>query len=114
MTLQEKLKNIPHGELIVPKGSITIKSLFQFKDVNEILEFLHGCEMGECSVKFANEDIVFDGFNKLDIYTKFLMSVCMLLKTNPRILSDYERFKAGVSNGEFAADKVELSPDELT
>lgn len=109
MTLKEKLNNIPHGELIVPNGSITIKSLFQFNGIDEIYAFLHGCEISKCSVKFANEDIMFDGINKLDVYTKFMMSVCMMVKTNSKIISDYEKFKLGVSEGSMAFDKVELN-----
>ena len=109
MTVLERLKNIPHGELIVPKGSITIKSLFQFNDLDNLLAFVRGCEIAKCSVKFENEGIEVAGCDGTSVYNKFMMSVYMMLKTNPKFISDYEKFKAAVANGEMACDKVELN-----
>lgn len=108
MTVLERLKNIPHGELIVPKGSITIKSLFQFNDLDDLLAFVRGCEICNCSVKFENEGIEVGGYDGTSVYNKFMLSAYMMLKTNPKVISDYERFKEAVASGEMACDKVEL------
>ena len=109
MTVLERLKNIPHGELIVPKGSITIKSLYQFDDIDDLLAFVRGCEICNCTVKFANEGIEAGGYDGTSVYNKFMLSVYMMLKTNPKLISDYERFNSCVANGEMASDKVELN-----
>ena len=108
MTVHERLKNIPHGELIVPKGSITIKSLYQFDDIDDLLAFVRGCEISNCSVKFANEGIEVGGYDGTSVYNKFMLTAYMMLKMNPKLIQDYERFQLGVANGEMACDKVEL------
>jgi hypothetical protein len=83
--------------------------LFQFDDIDDLLAFIRGCELCNCTVKFANEGIEAGGDEDTSVYTKFMLTVYMMLKMNPKLISDYEKFKAAVANGEMACDKVELN-----
>ena len=58
MKNQERYKNVPHGELIVENGSITIPSIFMFATNTEMQDFLHSCKMLKCTVCFENEGII--------------------------------------------------------
>ena len=55
MKNQDKYKNIPHGELIVENGNITIPTIFIFATSTEMQNFLHSCKMLNCTVYFENE-----------------------------------------------------------
>lgn len=57
MKNQDKYKNVPHGELIVENGSITIPSIFMFTAITEMQDFLRSCKMLNCTVYFENENI---------------------------------------------------------
>ena len=58
MKNQDKYKNIPHGELIVENGSITIPSIFMFETITQVQSFLHSCKMLNCTVRFENEGMI--------------------------------------------------------
>lgn len=57
MKNQDKYRNVPHGELIVENGNITIPSIFMFTTSTEMQSFLHSCKMLNCTVYFENESM---------------------------------------------------------
>jgi hypothetical protein len=85
MTLEERINNCPHGELIVPRGHIILKSIYQFASTEEVFAFLHVCEKADCSVYFRNEDI---SVNKMGVMSvpEIVISMYMHLKDNQKWL----------------------------
>ena len=57
MKNQDKYRSVPHGELIIENGSITIPSIFMFSSAIEMQDFVHSCKMLNCTVYFVNERI---------------------------------------------------------
>lgn len=57
MKNQDKYRNVPHGELIVENGSITIPSIFMFETISQVQSFLHSCKVLNCTVCFENESM---------------------------------------------------------
>ena len=108
MTLEEIINNCPHGELIVPRGHIILKSIYQFASTEEVFAFLHVCEKADCSVYFRNEDI---SVNKMGVMSvpEIAIAMYMHLKDNPKMVEDYFRFLLKSSSGEWATDQVEVA-----
>lgn len=52
-----KINELPHGEIIVPNGEITIPSIFMFNGADDLYPFLYGCEKSNCKVYFKNENM---------------------------------------------------------
>jgi hypothetical protein len=107
MTLKEKLNNCPHGELIVPRTHIILRSIYQFADSTEVFAFLHCCEQADCSVYFQNEDISMASTGVMNV-PEIAVAMYMHMKDNPKIVEDYFRFMLKSSRGEWAIDRVEV------
>ena len=52
-----KINELPHGDIIVPNGEITIPSIFMFNGADDLYPFLYGCAKSNCKVHFENEHI---------------------------------------------------------
>ena len=107
MTVKERCDRVPHGELIVPRGHIIIRSLYQFNDVTEVYSFLHACEKADCSVYFRNEDISVNSMGVMSV-PEIALSMYMHLKENPKMVEDYLRYTMKVASKEWAIDRVEV------
>ena len=57
MTKYEKYKEVPHFDLIKEDDTISISSIFMFKDNQELYPFLAACEAYNCTVCFDNENL---------------------------------------------------------
>lgn len=107
MTVKEKCDKVPHGELIVPRGHLVLRSLYQFNDSVEVYAFLHCCEKADCSVYFQNEDISVDKSGIMSV-PEFAISIYMSLKENPKLVESYLRFLVKAGSKEWALDRVEV------
>lgn len=107
MTLEEKLNKCPHGELIVPRGHLILRSVYQFADPEEVFAFLHCCEKADCSVYFHNEDISVASTGVMNV-PEIAIAMYMHMKDNPKMVEDYFRFLLKSSRGEWATDQVEV------
>lgn len=107
MTTKEKGGLVPHGELIVPRGHVTLRSMYQFDDTDEVYAFLHVCKKEHCSVCFQNEGINVDREGVMNVPV-IAISMYMHLKENPKMVEDYLRFATKVASKEWATDQVEV------
>ena len=99
--------SIPHGDLIVPNGHITLRSMYQFADSADVYAFLHGCKKERCSVCFQNEDICVDQAGIMNVPI-IAISLYMHLKENPKIVESYLGFLVKSNSGAWAIDRVEV------
>lgn len=51
------INELPHGNIIIPNGEITVPSIFMFEGTDDLYPFLYGCTKSNCKVHFENEDI---------------------------------------------------------
>ena len=79
-------------ELIVKNGSITLRSMLDFGGFLEIKRFLEVCHSENCTVAFANEEIVI--FPKeYDAAKDALVFICGTLAERHGIIEKYLRYK---------------------
>ena len=90
MKIQDKYKNIPHGELIVENGSITIPSIFMFDSITEMKNFVHSCRMLKCTVHFENEDMTVTPNDDGVIDTRLTSYGCVI--NFPKSAEDYIKY----------------------
>ena len=90
MKNQDKYKNIPHGELIVENGSITIPSIFMFDSIIEMKNFLHSCKMLNCIVRFENEDMIITPTDDGVMDAKLASYGCII--NFPKAAEDYIKY----------------------
>lgn len=107
MTLEERRDRFPHGELIVPRGHLILKSIYQFADSAEVYAFLLGCKKEYCSVYFQNEDICVDSEGRMSVPT-IAISIYMHMKENPNIVDAYLRFLIEAGSGKCSLNQVEV------
>ncbi len=107
MTSGNNTPRIPHEDLIVPRGHIVLRSLYQFNDSTEVYAFLHCCEKADCSVYFQNEDICVDRDGIMNV-PEIAISVYMHMKENPKMVEAYLRFLVKAASKEWAIDQVEV------
>ena len=90
MKNQDKYKNVPHGELIVENGSITIPSIFMFNSIIEMKNFLHCCKMLNCIVRFENEDMIITPTDDGVMDAKLASYGCVI--NFPKAAEDYIKY----------------------
>lgn len=105
--LYERCNLVPHCELIVPGGHLTLRSIYQFKNADEVYAFLHGCHLAKCSVCFQNEDILQNQAGDMNV-PDIAIAVYMGLKDNPNLVESYLRFLVKCSREEWSTDQVEV------
>ena len=105
--MYERCNLVPHGELIVPGGHVTLRSMYQFKNADEVYAFLHGCSLAKCSVRFDNENIYQDIDGDMNV-PDIAIAVYMGLKANPTLIESYLRFLVKCNREEWSADQVEV------
>ena len=91
MKNQDKYKNIPHGELIVENGSITIPSIFMFETISQVQSFLHSCKMLNCSVIFENEGLTASPDNYESTMVYYLAGYGGIM-ARPKFAEDYIKY----------------------
>lgn len=90
-----KINELPHGDIIIPNGEITIPSIFMFNGADDLYSFLYGCEKSNCKVRFENEGI--DVLPNEDSVTKSLRLLGYVTVMSCReIGNDYIRYLANL------------------
>lgn len=79
-------------ELIVKNGSITLRSMLDFGGFLEIKQFLKVCHCENCTVYFANEEIVIFP-NEYDAAKDALVFIYGTLAERHSIIEKYLRYK---------------------
>ena len=91
MKNQDKYRNVPHGELIVENGSITIPSIFMFETISQVQSFLHSCKMLNCSVTFENEGLTASPDNYESTMVYYLAGYGGIM-ARPKFAEDYIKY----------------------
>ena len=107
MSSEELFTKIPHGELIVPHGHLSLKSIFQFTDADEVYAFLYGCRKASCSVYFQNEDICVGAKGDMSV-PKIAIAVYMQMKENPAMVASYLGFLSEAASGKCSLDSIDV------
>lgn len=79
-------------ELMVKNGSITLRSMLDFGGFLEIKRFLEVCHSENCTVTFANEEIVIFP-NEYDAAKDALVFIYGTLAERHSIIEKYLRYK---------------------
>lgn len=82
---------VPHDEIIIENGTISIPSIFMFNGgADELFPFLHKCREKKCTVRFLNEDITVkpDG----DSYQNVILSIYVTIAAEPKMAHQYIRY----------------------
>lgn len=79
-------------DLIVKDGSITLRSMLDFGSFLEIKKFLEVCHWENCTVTFANEEIVIFP-NEYDAAKDTLVLIYGTLAERNSIIEKYLRYK---------------------
>lgn len=91
-TEEEKYKDVPHYELIVKDGEITIPSIFMFSECHtEYYLFIHACSELNCTVHLENEGLTIkpgddDMVRRVKELSYFQMAQC------PKMVEHYLRY----------------------
>lgn len=89
---QERYSTVPHIDLIVKDGNITIPSIFMFgKDTGGLFLFISCCREMNCTLHFENEDLHFNP-TEHDSDTNVRLSCYMGIMARPKLAMDYIRY----------------------
>lgn len=91
MKNQDKYRNVPHGELIVENGSITIPSIFMFETITQVQSFIHSCKMLNCIVRFENEDMTVTPAD-VDTFVCYYLAGYGGIMARPKFAEDYIKY----------------------
>ena len=91
MKTQDKYRNVPHGELIVENGIITIPSIFMFETITQVQSFLHSCKMLNCKVNFKNEGMTATPDNYESMVSYYLIGYGGIM-AHPKFAEDYIKY----------------------
>ena len=84
-------------ELIVKNGSITLRSMLDFGGFLEIKRFLEACHSENCTVTFANEEIVIFP-NDYSSSKDALVFIYGMIAEDSRIFKNCEQYKRMLCN----------------
>lgn len=84
-------------ELIVKNGSITLRSMLDFGGFLEIKRFLEACHSENCTVTFANEEIVIFP-NDYSSSKDALVFIYGMIAEDSRIFKNCEQYKWMLGN----------------
>ena len=91
--VQERLKDVPHYDLIKENETIELFSVFDFTGgAEELFPFLYACRELNCTVVFKNEGITHKPDNDEDIGQQLILSVYASIAAEPKIANDYIRY----------------------
>lgn len=92
-----RVNDVPHGEIIVPNGRVSIPSIFMFEDATALYSFLYGCTQSKCEVHFENENIdVLPDDGKIERTAKLFCYSSII--SCRKIGDDYVRYVKNKSN----------------
>lgn len=92
MLTEERYKSIPHVELIEKDGSVTIPSIFMFRDgTEEYYSFLRVCRAYNCTVHFENENMTVPP-TEGDIARNMKEMMYFQMASCPEMVEQYLRF----------------------
>ena len=90
MRNQDKYKNIPHGDLIVENGHITIPSIFMFETITQVQSFLRSCKLLNCTVSFENEGLTATPDNESTMV--YYLTGYAGIMARPKFAEDYIKY----------------------
>ena len=92
MKNQERYSTVPHINLIVKNGSITIPSIFMFgKDTGGLFLFVSCCREMNCVLHFENEGLTFKP-TEYDSNMNVKLTSYMGIMGNPEFAENYMRY----------------------
>ena len=92
MKNQERYRTVPHVDLIVKDGDITIPSIFTFgKDTSGLFLFISCCRDMNCTLHFKNENLHFNP-TEYDSGTNMKLSCYMGIMAQPKFAEDYIKY----------------------
>lgn len=92
MKNQERYSTVPHIDLIVKNGSLTIPSIFMFgKDTGGLFLFIDCCREMNCTLHFTNEDLHFNP-TEYNSDTNVKLSCYMGIMARPKFAEDYIKY----------------------
>ena len=92
MKNHERYSTVPHIDLIVEDGSITIPSIFMFgKDATGLFLFINCCRENNCIVTFENESLTIDPKEEVR-NTNMVLQGYMSILSMPKIAEDYIKY----------------------
>lgn len=93
MNIRDRLRGVPHYELIKENETIELFSVFDFTGgAEELFPFLYACRELNCTVVFENEGITHkpDDDNKME--QQLILSIYATIAAEPKIANDYIRY----------------------
>lgn len=92
ITRDDRLKDLPHVDIIVENGEVHIPSIFMFKEgCDELFSFLFACRETNCTVVFDNENLkVVPGEEGLA--QNIMLSMYAYIAVSPTIVENYMRY----------------------
>ncbi len=93
-------RDYPHKEWIRENGTVTIPSVFMFKGgAIELFPFLLGCQKNNCTVIFANEDLIVYPDDRLnDVSINLALSIYASIAKNDNIVKQYIRYLTDIAS----------------
>ena len=90
MKNQERYSTVPHRELVVKDGRITIPSIYMLSDPTELKSLLDYCREMNCVVFFENEE--FTVVPNYDSNTNLTIMGYACIISKPKFAFDYVKF----------------------
>lgn len=92
MKIHERYNTVPHIDLIIENGSITLPSIFMFeKDATGLFLFINCCRENNCVVTFENENLTIDPKGRVS-NTNMVLQGYMNIISNPKFAEDYIKY----------------------
>lgn len=92
ITRNDRLKDVPHFNIIVENGTIHIPSIFMFEGgCIELFSFLHACRETNCTVIFDNENLTVVP-DEVEWAQNLMLSMYAHIAESPTIAEDYMRY----------------------
>ena len=89
---KHEYSTVPHSDLIVENGNITIPSLFMFgKDTSGLFLFITSCREKNCTLTFENEGLTFNP-TEYDSDTNMILSCYLGIMARPKLAFNYMRY----------------------
>lgn len=106
LEITDRLKGVPHLDLIQKNSTVVIPSVFMFKDGGtELFSFLFACQELNCTVYFKNEEITVTP--EKDVYQDMLLSIYAMIAQSPKIANDYISYLTFIND--MTWDKISYS-----
>lgn len=104
--MNKRYDNVPHRDLIVHNGRVSIPSIFMFKGgCDELFPFLYACEKENCVVVFENENIT---VNSQGAFENLILSIYASIAQNHKVGDDYIRYLGNIYDMSWDKVKTEV------